>query len=635
MPLRSQNPGDAAWGYQYDFEGAGKPGRFVLTYRIDEEPEARALLLISHASVCESQADKDTFQALAEHKRYHASNTGRYGAAKCLVNSIVKLAIPNAGVAVHKFGPVPVAILEEPREVEFNGRPIQCQVGVYPSVGSRNKSVRPPGVTNKEEFLATLTLRLDVQMRRYLEDAGEHLFDIEYHSDLIGALSRSKACETVLGGSIQTKLDAICARSRSPSHAAIRRLQQEIREEYAVTLFRAKFGRNFTLFLLNELYEAIGIRKKGRYANELGKALQKGDEGGYFEKDSSLRYLKECYQDYNDARASRTVLEARVPSEGKLWVQRLVGFARFVGMLHWSAKSRDVTRVFVSYHHKVPVSEFILHHLRHLGDDFLEVLSVRDEPATVGKEESIRAKIWLGDAVYAVIPKNSTAAGDDRPKGYSWIAKECYHALLLKRQVAFLEEEGTDRTEVASAFADANVERLAPSARRYVTASELVAEYEKSVALVFRHASLPEIDLALLESVQKFLHKLGFRRTVRLLRGWLCLFPPGTAKELLRANRVLRVPHTSAEAARAMWGPKAKGDKFTNLWRKAKARALVIRGVERPIIAKTAAGSRPKYSGSLPSIVGQLLPSPAYDQAERESAVEVVFTNFGFPKEAP
>lgn len=436
-----------------------------LTYELPAASNDRTILLVNASRTFITDEHRTEYDRLVERIK---ESVGRFAGAKNIVNRLAEnefANLPNVRIAVHKYGPVPVFLLPQKYTIPHLGEDVDVQIGVYPNVKTggtsrRRVNLKLPFLSTKSEFVRSLEIGLGVMFRRYLEDVGEGMYDIKHHLSLAGIFDRAKDIESILGESIKTKLNVLTpsVQSFKLPQTTDERAVKELFEAETSWIFTARYARQFALYFLNELYRIIGLESRGEYylngfkdiQNEFDSLLGNGYMRSAREQLPLVATLSRCLRAYND-RDYDTLREINVTEE-PLWVRRFVQFARFIARLNDESLAPTVGRIFVSFHHDVPVTEVLLGQI----DDYvkaefpnrLEILSVRESGAGVKFKSPIRARIWLSDTVSEIVPKDTQTISNGKAKDYLWIAREAEYGLLLGKRVIYLVEKGVDESKI-------------------------------------------------------------------------------------------------------------------------------------------------------------------------------------------
>jgi hypothetical protein len=593
---------------------------------------------------------------------FQRAGFGATGGVKSLVNLIADgwRPFPNAAVAVavHRFGPVPVCVLPQDHEVSLYGQTRRARIALYPNIlAEPEPTLKLPAVFNRVQFLQSLRVNLPLTFTRYLEDVGEEFFDIENHCSLSDVFERARDVERTLGESVKSKLEEIWAAAssrkagREPVEA--KRLSREILTDDRAAVAVATYARLFALFLLNELYEVLGLQdRSSKYRAQLsdfgaafGHQLETVGAGRRldpFELAVELEQLKRAADQYMSS-GSATIIE--VP-EAELWVRRFISFARFVGQIranaivpgpvHRGGSTGDrqdfqpqIPRVFISTLNKVKSADAIYYQLeryvtaRHSGR--VHLLHVRAQPGGTVFRPVIRSRIWLSTAVGTVIPADTTEWGETK-KGYQWIAREVEHGLLLGKEVMHTLEQGTNEAVLRETFKDPGLGYLVPDAR--VASDQRAKRVFRSledrawVTFVVEDAREDFPPENVRTAIDHLVIDVTKRRTNELIKGYLLLL----SREILRALPVLRRKAITGPAARKEWigtileqnglAEDREGQAtFSRLYKGMTNRVLVIGGTDYTILRFNKRTQ--KYEWLLPTILAALRPDASPQEAKQ------------------
>jgi len=484
-----EKPQSKDHSFSFLVRSEGTELRARLTYDLlSNEENRRTLLLVTKPQTLSlSQAlgssNVELLQLEEELRSHEQLGKGAINRAKSAVNAIRdgRLPVKNITVAVHRFGPVPVYVVpEEPLSLTLFKNPRQCRVAIYPALrNDSNPRNLLTGTSNPAEYLASLNLRLDLMLKRYLEDAGEYCFDLEQHSTQRSRIDAAKKIEDVLGESINKKYrDIINPFPNHPQRARLLRLTREIIEANGYALIQARFARLLVLYCLNIVYAQLGhSSNEAEYLRELGGLSQSIDDifgrNAYSDARSNLRSILEMEMAV-EALRRRVQVEVPPPSEFEnlLWLRRVLEFARFTALLRQQREKAAVSvspLIFLSHHFEVGTSLAVKSFLREtLNQSRTRARLIEVHEKQVGEPfpEEIRTAIWLSNAVAPVIPAKTEKIGEDRRGGFRWIARELEHGILLKKKILPFVERGADTKPVEEACEDNEAFFLAPEARR-------------------------------------------------------------------------------------------------------------------------------------------------------------------------
>lgn len=460
----------------------------------------RSLLLVNEGSL---ELDAETRKKFERFRNDIAADLrSQTHREKQLVNRLLSSEVnppelENVGVAVHKFGPVPVFLL--PKQYTYttrwDGKIIDVRIGIHadPALGGGQLSL---GLFRTDgELIESVRREFPMIMERYLDDVGEVFHDIENHATLQDAFRLGKVAEEIIGESIQSKLRILIPRLEAAEKKGMpknkildewaqytdprlrmgmsrdRRLACEVYRDQAPAMIRVQYARLAALYAVNELYALLGLTSRAvEYSSrvrELRETVRnRHGEGAY---DAALqdgllplREALRCYAQH-DAR----IVAISVGEDEPRWLRCFVRFLQFLHYLReWGDVSPSRPRFFISYNHAVASSET----LRTQICDWL----VKDDPARRVHafsidghllpdpfREHIKAGIWLSDALICIVPKDVTRLGEDgenkpAPSGkqshYQWLAREAEHALLLGKRIWYFVEDGSDIEKLRGAL---------------------------------------------------------------------------------------------------------------------------------------------------------------------------------------
>lgn len=624
--------------YRYRLRAAGNDYRGYLTYELPRNSDHRTILLVnaSHPFIAsENQAEYDRLiQRISE-------SIQRIAGAKNIVNRLAEgefANLPNVRIAIHKYGPVPVYVLPQKFGIQHFGDDIEVQIGVYPHLKSLKSgsqiSLLLPFLTTKAEFVRSLGIGLGPLFQRYLEDVGEAMYDIKHHLSLPGIFDRAKEIEAILAESIKTKLDSVMPTKLTFEHpqSEDEKLVKELFERESDWIFTARYSRQFALYFLNELYRIIGVESRstsylGGFQNiqtEFDALLGNGYVKAWRSELPLVATLSKTIRAYNDGDYD-TIKEIVVHDE-PLWVQRFVQFARFIAALHDEKLAPMAGRIFISYHHDVPVTEVlmgqIIDYIKSNFPNRVEVLSVKERGAGVKFKSPIRARIWLSDTIGGIVPRETEAISGGRVKDYVWIAREAEYGLLLGKRVIYLVETGMDEERMLYDLRNGEPsESLIPTNARVpeYLRKELIDSFTQHTRANFTVSTTDPTKQHLDPNIRDVIHaeaeKAIKRRHRDVLVGFYRQFPEGARRTLKHIQELVPYPTELPKQAlirklvakyRNTYADDKRAEKaLTNAWNLAKHRALLINDRPMSLIRLL---KKKNYTGNLREILKALRP---------------------------
>lgn len=379
MSIEIKTPGKEQSCFEYEIVREGFAVSSYLTYEYNVgNLKRRNLLLVKQpgSSNLLSNNEENEYRRFFQYMSFQTR--GKSGQTiertKRIVNEIISgnIQFPNARVAIHRFGPVPVFVLPQKHKVDFsygeNLEKIEVQIAIYADVYEHPKPRVGYGipyfVSSGTEFLESLEINFARLVRRYFEDIGEHLGDISSNLSRLEVFSRSRKLEEDLATSIKTKVDKAKPGPQDlynffSGNKVNDKYRCEFFEKHQDLVFLAEYFRIFTLYFLNELYKRLGVADYAKkYSDDIENIYLEysGFLPGKFSKKEvrkRLRQVKlldaalECYR--NDSLTNWPTLN----EDDQHWLNQLVSFAKFV----WSIKEIDVQvergRIFISHNHDV------------------------------------------------------------------------------------------------------------------------------------------------------------------------------------------------------------------------------------------------------------------------------------------
>lgn len=197
----------------------------------------------------------------------------RLGAAKTLVNELAEQPVDDLAIVVHTFGPVPAVVAKLPNfqtSLPAAGQWTPKVIAFYPA--EREMRKRPTalvGTASHREFLECLDGRLTTCFARYAEDVAGYFEHIRLALTPDKVFAAARAAEDRLGASIRSKVDFVKKVAGDDKDEALQAYAKEMAARNAAELARGKYVRTLGLYLLNELYGQIGIKRSDKYSRRL------------------------------------------------------------------------------------------------------------------------------------------------------------------------------------------------------------------------------------------------------------------------------------------------------------------------------------------------------------------------------
>ena len=365
----------------------------------------------------------------------------------------------NNSVAVYKFGYVPVLKIPGSK-VSSN---CKYDIGIYPqekqeSGHGRKKYGYPPGISTDTEFLKSIAIEPLKLFKKYLDDIGELFHLIEHSSRVDHILRLCKEIEELKGESIDSKLRKVYPedyvenpedyKKQSKNWPKIMSQKKIVALRNHPIFFMARFARQLSMLMVNEVYRIIGLEDKiTKYQNRL--IHIESEYNSTFKNDnkvSQLSFLIKLLNSYenkiikerqNSNRGLELQKEYPTPAD---WERRFGEFLLFINALKLTDKKSyglkpSIPRIFISHQHDINTSEKLLEQISdYTKNDSCSVLALREKRADKKSDELYeqfkrlcRAKIWLSDKVYVILPNEGKA------KGFKWLIMEMEHTLVTRK----------------------------------------------------------------------------------------------------------------------------------------------------------------------------------------------------------
>jgi hypothetical protein len=212
-----------------------------------------------------------------------------------------------------------------------------------------------------------------------------------------------------------------------------------------------------------------------RFANLLGDALATEMR----ERSRLLQFLDECQDAYwsvdlggyyssdlfqTGFLTAQKLFSLSKDAPGGLWLREFTKFAAFAMIAKALQSSKRFSKIFVSYHFEIPVSEIvrdqIKNYIRKEHGDHTTALSVENLPPGSPFRHVIRTAIWLANATIALCPADTRTISSISDKDYKWIARESEYTLILNKRVLFGIQDGADRTTILKDLSNPNIDYL-------------------------------------------------------------------------------------------------------------------------------------------------------------------------------
>lgn len=646
----------------FNFNGTLHSGYLTYVLSLSGQTQSeRVYLLVDEEAIIPANRLGDFKRFKAE---IDAESGGRFRQAKTLSRRILDdpQAYPHAQVAIHKYGPVPAFDLGAEIPVELHGNTTRARVLVY--CGRSRFKVKPPQQEAELTVLAlikTLETNLPLIFRRYFEDVGESLRDIQDHANLDRAFERAKDCETLIGQSIQSKLRDITPSDEEwkiyengevgGALADHQRNRCELYCRYRQRIFLFTYARLGVLYALNELYSHLGLTNRSKvYADQISTLRKKLNErfgpGFVDEASNAVPELGDVHDALQAYFSDEARLFAIQPQER--WTQRFVGFLRFLFDLRAYPVAPEKGRLFISYQLDVPSAETLKTQIEtrvhQIFGDAVAVLTVPEQSADTRFIDLIRVRIWQSDRVLCIVPRVSETLSDGRPKDYNWIAREAEHALLLGKRVVFVCEDKFDPSRLEQDLGNEDMDFLVSNARaRPGRAARLMEEFKNYPRVPYAHAEgSKNIDPRTAKEVDRNARRAMEMHQEHVVMGYLRQFTEEHRFLLACMYLYAHYPEVLTKKALAKLLTEQHPTEFpnttqaertiTNAWNEVKNRSITIRGQELRAISLT---KRRYYSLTLTRLLSEI-PTDRQDKAmltakERGLLARVLSQNWPLP----
>lgn len=658
--------------FDFRIERNGRDGLAELTYNLNDAPPSRRLLRVREQDAIRlfpGLANNGDFRLFRDHvNSLQARGLANMSIAKGIVLEQFDASEknPSLGIAVHKMGPVPVFLLPDTlvgtvSNIHLFGQEIHPTIGVYPSFAGGERLI-------KHDLLRSYGIQLDIMLRKYLEDVGEHFHDIENYLPRIDVFSRAKKAETVLQQSIEQKIEFILRYSQPDADSQLQATARDVWNRFQKEIITAALARVFALHLINELYRMLGVAdKSAKYEQDWTKFHQifanlygESEFEALFRPDTELFLLREARTQYiaQNEDSEFEPVWAQAEHRKIRWVQDFVAFARFIAGLRRESPTVGTGRLFLSMQHNVGGSSNLYQSLDKYittrsatdGRPPAQILAVINEPHGTNIERLAQARIWLSDGLLAIIPKEWKASATGDPKDLDWIVREVDYGILLERWLRLFIEEGIDRPSVEEEFR-ADVKPISPTQWRYdqqqqkqrrlqhlqnvlngsfsyKAATQLGEDVKKQIDDVIDAARARHTRDVVVGFIKQFEHPQTMAKILSLTtypRGktWICGRIADERRQALVEQRLAGVSNRALkrkirdqirrEVAKY---ERLVGSRFEGLRKANAARGLMIQGKSWHLLYESGAGTGRTYKSNLRDILRALMPEAEDERLE-------------------
>jgi hypothetical protein len=479
----------------------------------------------------------------------------KLGTTKQIVNQLVdrEYSLDCIRVAVHTFGPVPVVVTSDEVQLRVHGRTVKANLAFFPkpnTTGVGNSYGFPCFISTKSEFRKCMSVSPHLVFRRYFEDVAEDFHDLRRTLRQVDFYRRAKGIEKTLAASVGSKLQSFIP--KIPLTKAGNPEQKEAWDyfiSHAELLYEMAIARNWAIFLLNEVYQTMGVYSlsqeyKNRiieYHNRFASLLGDKKANELRTKSRLLQFLDECHETYHSVDLFQTgvIVVQKLLSLAKdapgPWEKEFTKFAAFALLVRTIQGSSKFVKLFISYHHEVATSEIIRVQVKNFIEQIskgrIAVLSIKDLPPGSPFPHVIRASIWLANGTIALCPSDTRTISSLRDKDYKWVARESEYSILLKKPVLFGTQDGSDRMLILDDLRNPNIEYLVSGSKlpsNEERADNLVEHFSGLVNAPFQvhtmNTSSDSLDPRLKESVSTFMDRQSLEALQTLFDGYFNQF---------------------------------------------------------------------------------------------------------------
>lgn len=609
-------------GFTYMYNINGVQGTCYLTYNLLGNLDKRTLLVTSEDGFLQNSKNLENFEILKQKMFYYAKTRGSFEVTKTVVNDIYinNVTIPNTGIAVHKYGPVPVFIFPEPIEIIFNGNKRKCNIAILPKVqGIKLANQIPIGTQSDIEYLNSLKIRLDIVFKKYLEDVGELLFDIENHSNITIAVKKAKKAMTVLKLSISSKINKIESNAKGIDNHLFRetrRIKNELLGMYSESIFKAKYASYFAMYFIEEMYNLLGFIKK----NDFDLIDKFNDHDDYFQKlnsDLDVTLLEECFSYFRYDEGGKIKSTHLSNKTDNLWVKRFIDFSNFIYHLKEFKNSKSLDthtpKIFLSYQYKSDSSNIVKNQIKDLIISFfkgkVELLDVKEDQAGTSYKDMIKSGIWLSNSTYTPLSEKTSISNEK----YNWLAKESIHSESLRNDLIYILNEKTGN-KILEHFKEVLInmnDYLTPNSRTLKqNKKNVLLKLNEQVHVKFDAETVTRLDENMKKQLKDNIEKLIYSKVIQIINMWLNQFDRKVVNYIIKTNKEIHHPTKMTQMARIVLGSNSKKSVtyFRNrIWNEVRKRKITINGVEYSLIKQIGKTSGAKYTNNISNILKALL----------------------------
>jgi len=408
------------------------------------------------------------------------------------------------------------------------------------------------GITNDSEFLKSLTITPFKLFRKYLEDIGEYLYLIEHTNELDSVLKYCKTIEEIKGESIDSKLDVVY--SERERNQISKDLANYLKNHPAI--FMAKFGRELSMLLINEIYSIVGISDRiNIYHHRLRDLVKiyeykiKSKDPDWLKLKSGLNLLIEILKCYHRIDTTQNLdlgkkLIEHFPNKYS-WGRRFGEFLLFLNILKQEniehKYNPTVPKIFISYLHNIDSSEKLLSEISEHGKikakynsvTILKLSEKRDHFIDQDKyheqfKRVSRSLIWLSDQVIVIVPKT------DSKKNYKWLYREIEHSLLKwdKKDLSsliYFKEDNVSNNEFLKDLKELNYDFLSIDFRKTDNERLTVINEHYEVGKKIEFKSTQGLQNGKIQDeLINFYYNIPVKKVTNIIKGYISQFTSQT-----------------------------------------------------------------------------------------------------------
>lgn len=450
-------------------------------------------------------------------------------------------------VVVHKMGPVPAFVLPGV-QVEIPHRKMSAGIAIFPLRARRQLSLleHPKDDTSSNLFDSLTALDLRPVLYTYLEDTFEHLYDMIDNLGLFSSTLRIKAVRELLGQSIGSKLHVLVPSKESWSRYCERSIAKGSFEEKVCRWFNDNYTIAFEALyfscvadkLIQYFYDILGIEICQRQIEIRNQSYEFDNckrqfQSTYNLPDDALQLSQsmnetEALMRYFTSFDNESLRTFSVDTDFGYKVRDFLDFLATVrreqGRIYEGIEDppRD-SIVFVSRRLASPFGTAAITAIKSVANEVSGGLSRVTTFIGDGGEplrRSIKAQLWLSDAVWSLLPERDHDTGSN----LKWVYLEAEHAWITNKKSLVIARSTEDIAHSISLMELVEDDMLAQNtmeSRDSIKSSVLNGMKDKISIVVGEGSSIQDKIRQPLEEIREELPRI--RRRI-MLAGFLNVF---------------------------------------------------------------------------------------------------------------